>query len=159
MQRNSLYNCSTATLAHQALHLLPFPISTAPLLFPLHLPPSICLKLLQTKIKAHCGSSLLPLSEGRISGKQWLYSRLPQITFFEHTHVSVHTCKRAHAKTHNGSGNETENSRSFREQQMYVKKMQLLIIFHSHQKKSMLREHLDRELRVQLCALWCRSRI
>lgn len=42
---------------------------------------------------------------------------------------------------------------------MYVKKMQLLIISHSHQKKSMLRERLDGELRVQLCALWCRSRI
>lgn len=42
---------------------------------------------------------------------------------------------------------------------MYVKKMQLLIISHSHQRKSMLRERLDRELRVQLCALWCRSRI
>lgn len=42
---------------------------------------------------------------------------------------------------------------------MYVKKMQLLIISHSHQKKCTLRERLDGELRVQLCALWCRSQI
>lgn len=160
MQKNSLCSRSPATLAHQALHLLHFhclvlfPVSIAPLLLPLRLPPSICIKLLQTEIKAHCESSLRPLSEGKIAGKQRPYSRLPQITCFEHTHANA--CEHKHTMA---VVMKCENSKSFREQKMYVKKMQLLIISHSHLKKSMLRECLDRELRVQLCALWCRSRI